>query len=96
MRKESEVARDIFKFFDKKCKEQKIRVERAREHYEEYKRQFYFEDEICLVDSARQDYLCEEAMLYQLVKDKIAVEKYMRKLRHMEEEEEQEQSEVEL
>lgn len=86
MKTESEVVRDIFKWMKKKCKEQKQSVERAEEYVKKTKRSCYFEDEMCLVDSAERELAREQGKLDGLVEAKIGIEKYMRKLRHEEEE----------
>lgn len=82
----SEVVRGIFLHFKKKCKEQKKRVEIAEKELERTRRGCHFDDEMSLVESAERDLLVEQAKLRQLVKDKISIEKYWRKLKHEEEE----------
>lgn len=82
----SDVVKGIFLHFKKKCKEQKKRVEIAEKELERTRRGCHFEDEMCLVEWAEKDLIREQAKLDQLVKDKISIEKYWRKLKHEEEE----------
>ena len=78
----SEGVKDIFKWLDKKCKEQKLVVERAEQNYQYIKKQCYFEDEQCLIDSAEMELECAKERLSAYVDIKISVEKYMKKLRY--------------
>ena len=78
----SEGVKDIFKWLDKKCKEQKLVVERAEQNYQYIKKQCYFEDEQCLIDSAEMELKCAKERLSAYVDIKIGVEKYMKKLRY--------------
>lgn len=78
----SEGVKDVFKWLDKKCKEQKYIVKRAEENYILTKRTCYFDDEICLIDSAKVELEREKAKLEAFVEIKIGVEKYMKKLKH--------------
>lgn len=78
----SDGVKDVFKWLEKKCKEQKKRVEKAEEEYDRTRRTCYFEDEECIVESAKIDLEREKAKLDALVEVKISVEKYMRKLKH--------------
>ena len=41
----SEGVKDVFKWLDKKCKEQKNIVEKAEQNFQDTKRSCYFEDE---------------------------------------------------
>lgn len=78
----SEGVKDVFKWLDKKCKEQKIVVEKAEQNFQDTKRSYYFEDEQCLIDSAEIELERAKERLSAYVDIKIGVEKYMRKLRH--------------
>lgn len=78
----SDGVKDVFKWLDKKCKEQKKAVETAKANYEAAKKTYYFEDEQCLIDLAKMDLECAKERLNAFVEIKIGVEKYMRKLRH--------------
>lgn len=77
--KQSDVVRDVFKWLDNKCKIQKDNLEKVKQ--QKKKGQFiYFDDN-------GESYIKEEEIrLETLVGVKISVEKYMRKLRHQENE----------
>ena len=78
----SEGVKDVFKWLDKKCKEQKNIVEKAEQNFQDTKRSCYFEDEQCLIDSAEIELERAKERLNAYVDVKISVERYMRKLRH--------------
>lgn len=79
----SEGVKDVFKWLDKKCKEQKKDVENAEQYYKDAKRQWScFDDTKCIIDSAEIELEREKERLNAYVDIKIGVEKYMRKLRH--------------
>lgn len=78
----SDGVKDVFKWVDKKCKEQKKVVEKAEINLKETERFCCFEDEMCLIDFAKIDLEREQAKLQAFVEVKIGVEKYMKKLRH--------------
>lgn len=73
------MVRDVFKWLDNKCKIQKDNLEKVKQ--QKKKGQFiYFDDN-------GESYIKEEEIrLETLVGVKISVEKYMRKLRHQENE----------
>ena len=77
--KQSDVVRDVFKWLDNKCKIQKDNLEKVKQ--QKKKGQFiYFDDN-------GESYIKEEEIrLETLVGVKISVEKYMKKLRHQENE----------
>jgi hypothetical protein len=78
----SDGVRDVFKWMEKQCKEQKERVNLAEKKYNETKRFCQFEDEECILVDAKIDLEREKAKLDALVKSKISIEKYMKKLKH--------------
>lgn len=79
----SEGVKDVFKWLDKKCKEQKKVVENAEQYYKDSKRQWScFDDTQCIIDSAEIELECAKERLNAYVDIKIGVEKYMRKLRY--------------
>lgn len=79
----SEGVKDVFKWLDKKCKEQKKNVERAEEYYQQSKRQWSgFNDTQCIIDGAEIDLERAKERLQAYVDIKVSVEKYMRKLKH--------------
>ena len=78
----SDGVQDVFKWLETRCKEQKKCVEKAQDEYEKKKSFFCYEDEECIVEAAKIDLEREKAKLDTLVKTKISVEKYMKKLRH--------------
>lgn len=83
MNMKSEGVKDVFKWMDKKCKEQKKKVEAAEKNYRQAVREWsWFDDTKCIVDGAEIELEREKAKLQALVEVKISVEKYMRKLRH--------------
>lgn len=79
----SEGVKDVFKWLDKKCKEQKAVVNAEELSYEETRHSCHFEDEWCLVDSAKIELERAKERLNAYVDIKIGVEKYMKKLRYM-------------
>lgn len=77
--KQSDVVRDVFKWLDNKCKIQKDNLEKVKQQKKKG-RFIYF-------DNNGESYIKEEEIrLETLVGVKISVEKYMRKLRHQENE----------
>ena len=77
--KQSDVVRDVFKWLDNKCKIQKDNLEKVKQ--QKKKGQFIY------FDNNGESYIKEEEIrLETLVGVKISVEKYMRKLRHQENE----------
>ena len=76
-----EAVRKMFLLLRRRCKEQKQKVIAAEKEYEEAKKTYCFEDEQCLVESAKEKVLIEKAKLEELVSIKISTEKYMRKLK---------------
>ncbi len=78
----SEGVKDVFKWLDEKCKEQKIVIEKAEQNFQDTKKSCYFEDEMCLIDSAEMELERAKEKLRAYVDIKIGVEKYMRKLKH--------------
>lgn len=78
----SDGVEDIYKWLKDKCKEQKAKVQMAEKEYEETKKTCYFEDEQCLIDSAKMNVETTKARLNAFVEVKIGVEKYMKKLRY--------------
>lgn len=78
----SDGVRDVFKWLEKRCKEQKKQVEKAEENYINTKRTCCFEDEECIIEGAKIDLEREKAKLDALVETKISIEKYMKKLKH--------------
>ena len=79
----SEGVKDVFKWLDKKCKAQKLAVQKAEEQLKEDKRQWScFEDTQCIIDASEMDLVRAKERLQAYVDIKIGVEKYMRKLRH--------------
>ena len=81
MEKKSDGVKDVFKWLEKECKAQKKRLDAVREERE--KGAYYWFDD--MGDSIVRG---EEIRLETLVSVKISVEKYMRKLRHKEKENE--------
>jgi hypothetical protein len=67
----------------KMCKEQRLKIDVAEKIYKEMKRTCHFEDEMCIIDSSKNDLSIENEKMNSLVKAKISLEKYWRKLRHM-------------
>lgn len=80
--KKSDGVKDVFKWLEQKCKDQKRRVDLATKEYEETKRGFYFDDESCIVSAAYVEMERQKAKLETLVVTKISVEKYMKRLKH--------------
>lgn len=78
----SDGVEDVFKWLEKKCKEAKENVKKAEKNYENTKKTCWFEDELCLIDSAKTEVEIAEARLDTLVEVKRGVEKYMKKLRY--------------
>ena len=78
----SDGVEDIFKWLKDKCKEEKAKLQMAEKKYEETKKTCYFEDEQCLIDSAKMNVETTTARLNAFVEIKIGVEKYMKKLRY--------------
>jgi len=78
----SEGVKDIFKWLEEKCKEQKTVVKKAEQHLQDTKKNCYFDDEMCLIHAAELDLEREKERLCAYVDIKIGVEKYMRKLKH--------------
>ncbi len=77
--KQSDVVRDVFKWLDNKCKIQKDNLEKVKQ--QKKKGQFIY------FNNNGESYIKEEEVrLETLVGVKISVEKYMRKLRHQENE----------
>lgn len=77
--KQSDVVRDVFKWLDNKCKIQKDNLEKVKQ--QKKKGQFIY------FNNNGESYIKEEEIrLETLVGVKISVEKYMRKLRHQENE----------
>ena len=77
----SEGVKDVFKWLDKKCKEQKIVVEKAEQNFQNTKRSCYFEDEQCLIDSAEIELERAKERLSAYVDMKISVENQWRNSR---------------
>lgn len=73
---EIEIAHNIFKDLERKCKEQKQIVEKAKRDYIEFK---FYDD---CADSYYNDYIKEQGILEGLVKAKISTERYYKKLRY--------------
>lgn len=82
----SDGVQNIFKWLKAKCKKEKAKVQAAEKEYEKAKRTYYFEDEQCLIDSAERNVEIAKARLNAFVEAKIGTEKYMKKLRHQENE----------
>lgn len=79
----SEVVKDIFKYLEQKCKEQKKKVDEAEEYRKQTVRQWgCYDDTQDLIADAKIDEAREQAKLEALVEVKVSVEKYMKKLRH--------------
>lgn len=78
----SDGVEDVFKWLEKECKKAKENVKKAEKNYENTRKTYHFEDEQCFIDSAKTEVEIAEAKLNTLVKVKISVEKYMKKLRH--------------
>ncbi len=82
----SDGVQDILTWLKEKCKEEKVKVQIAEKEYEEAKRTYHFEDEQCLIDSAERNVEIAKARLNAFVEAKISTEKYMKKLKHKENE----------
>ena len=83
--KKSDGVKDVFKWLEKKCKEQKQQVIKAQNEFEEAKKQWSgFDDTQCIIDGAEISLARAEERLQAYVDIKIGVEKYMKKLRHQE------------
>lgn len=78
----SDGVEDVFKWLEKKCKEAKENVKKAEKNYENTRKTCWFEDELCLIYSAKTEVDIAEARLDTLVEVKRGVEKYMKKLRY--------------
>ena len=78
----SDGVKDVFKWLEKRCKEQKQKVDISENYYYFAKRHYIYDDEQCLIESAKIKFEVEKAKLEVLVQTKISIEKYMRKLRH--------------
>lgn len=76
---QSDVVRSVFKWLDKKCKNQKKQLD----HIIQQQKNGYF---MYFDDNGRSDIKEEEIRLEALVDVKISIEKYMRKLKHQENE----------
>lgn len=78
----SDGVKDVFKWLEDKCKEQKKIVDK----YEEERRANIgwklFEDTQCLYDDSDLKLKLAKEKLKTLVEVKISVEKYMKKLKH--------------
>lgn len=82
----SEAMKCMFKHLKMRCKEQKEVVRLAKERLEKTKKYCVSKGEEGIILSAQIELEREEARLNQLVEDKISTEKFMKKLRHEEEE----------
>ena len=79
----SEGVKDVFKWLETECKQQKKKVDNAEKAYLKSKEEWgMYEDTQCLVDSAERNLERAIERLNTLVDVKISVEKYMKKLRH--------------
>ena len=84
----SMVVKDIFKWMKKKCKEQKKIVDLAEKALEKAKRNCWYEDDVLVFNASSEELNLarEQGKLDGYVQIKIGIEKYMKKLKHEEEE----------
>lgn len=80
----SEGVKDVFTWLKGKCKEQKKKVDSLEQGLEEMKHTYIFPDEMCLIEDAEKVLEYEKGKLDAYVGIKVSVEKYMKKLKHME------------
>jgi inosine/xanthosine triphosphate pyrophosphatase family protein len=78
----SDGVKDVFKWLEQKCKEQKRLVDKAEEYKKANQHWAFFDDSRCIVDDAKLDLALAKERLQAYVDIKIGVEKYMKKLRH--------------
>jgi hypothetical protein len=78
----SDGVKDVFKWIEQKCKEQKKIVDTAEEERRANIGWRLFEDTQCLYDDADLELKLANERLKTLVEVKIGVEKYMKKLKH--------------
>ena len=78
----SDGVEDVFKWLEKKCKEAKENVKKAKKNYENTRKTCWFEDELYLINSVKIEVEIAEARLDTLVEVKRGVEKYMKKLKY--------------